>query len=431
MNSLTLGRFALNACVAATLLVGCGGLQPAGINPGPAPQGQLPEARSAARVIGLRQSPRSVHHASVVETVMYSFGASDTDGVSPESGLTYLHGTFYGTTDYGGGYQCGAHSCGTVYSITPSRTEKILHSFSGKKDGDFPSGDLTTLNGTLYGTTGWGGGCAQNAPFGCGTVFSITLSGHETVLHAFAGSPDGWDPLARLLYVNGTMYGTTQEGGMGIHGGDGTAFTITPSGVEKVIHTFHKDKGTHPAFGALVDLNGKLYGTASEGGAYGQGGVFSLSNSGREKILHSFQEKTRSAEGSFPLGGLVAIKRTLYGTTLLGGTVNKGTVFSITPSGDEKVLHSFMGGNDGAQPVATLLVVNGTLYGTTSGDGSSSYGTVFSITPSGSETVLHNFTGGQDGAEPYSDLVYVNGRLYGTTLAGGEYNSGTVFSITP
>jgi uncharacterized repeat protein (TIGR03803 family) len=78
----------------------------------------------------------------------------------------------------------------------------------------------------------------------------------------------------------------------------------------------------------------------------------------------------------------------LYGTTSAGGTRNDGTVFSITTSGAERVLHSFAGGSDGAQPNAALLDVAGTLYGTTTYGGSRvrpcshlGCGTVFALKP--------------------------------------------------
>lgn len=74
-------------------------------------------------------------------------------------------------------------------------------------------------------------------------------------------------------------------------------------------------------------------------------------------------------------------------------------------SASENVIYSFAGGSgsiaDGAYPRAGLISVNSTLYGTTSG----AYGTVFSITPSGKETVLHSFKGyPSDGATISDDL---------------------------
>jgi uncharacterized repeat protein (TIGR03803 family) len=198
-----------------------------------------------------------------------------------------------------------------------------------------------------------------------------------------------------------------------------------------VITSFQLSGGAPPSHGRLLDLNGTLYGTASVGGKYGEGTVFSLSTSGREKLLYSF--KGGGKDGADPEGGLVAVKHTLYGTTSGGGAYGDGTVFSITPTGTEKVLHSFTG-SDGKAPLATLLNVNGTLYGTTSSGGASyppyGGGTVFSITLSGHETVLYSFKGEGDGAGPQSGVIDVNGTFYGTTVGGGDMGVGTVYSIT-
>jgi uncharacterized repeat protein (TIGR03803 family) len=88
-----------------------------------------------------------------------------------------------------------------------------------------------------------------------------------------------------------------------------------------------------------------------------------------------------------------------------------------------------------------LLEVNGTLYGTTWVGGTYGLGTVFSMTTSGKEHVLHSFNG-SDGAHPETDLIDVNGTLYGTTHVGGfkwgckpningTAGCGTVFALTP
>jgi uncharacterized repeat protein (TIGR03803 family) len=364
--------------------------------------------------------------------------------VYPLTGLTYFKGTLYGTTSEGGVYKCPGLDqvgCGTVYSITPSGTETVLHSFTGGKDGALPEARLIVRNRTLYGTTPYRG---EKCPSqGCGTVYSITPSGHETVLYGFAGSPDGASPEARLLNVNGTLYGTTYIGGshVGVNcpSGCGTVFSITPGGKEKVLYSFRNGTdGVSPESG-LTYFKGTLYGTTVDGGAYsrhyyshGCGTVFTITPSGKEKVLHSFGS---GADGIEPQSGLIEVNGTLYGTTYSGGsghcgTYGCGTVFSITPSGRETVLHSFSG-PDGNEPTTALLNVNGTLYGTTNSGGAHGFGTVFSMTLSGDETVLYSFGGsGQDGLFPESGVIDVNGTLYGTTWWGGASNGGTVFSIT-
>jgi uncharacterized repeat protein (TIGR03803 family) len=387
----------------------------------------MPE--NPSRVSGVRQSPRSVHHASVTETVLYSFCEAYRcpDGRNPAAGLTYFKGTLYGTTTQGGAYECPVgYGCGTVYSITPSGTETLLRSFKGGEDGAIPEARMIVRNGTLYGTTYYGG---EKCPGGgCGTVFSITPSGHEKVLHVFAGPPDGSRPDARLLNVNGALYGTTFYGGA--YNDSGTVFSITPGGKEKILYSFGAsgNDGTYPEAG-LIDVKGTLYGTTIYGGVNcapaGCGTVFSITPGGKEKVLYSFGAHGNDGRGP---SGLIEVGDTLYGTTAAGGAYGDGTVFSITPTGKEMVLHSFSGG-DGWQPEAALLNVNRTLYGTTEAGGSG-YGTVFSITLSGHVTVLYSFTGGQDGSEPQSGLSYVNGTLYGTTYEGGAYAGGNVYSIT-
>lgn len=70
----------------------------------------------------------------------------------------------------------------------------------------------------------------------------------------------------------------------------------------------------------------------------------------------------------------------MYGTTFMGGARNVGSVFSVTKSGEEKVLHSFRAGS-GKNPVAGLFEAGGALYGTTYGSIYDHHGNVFSLTP--------------------------------------------------
>jgi uncharacterized repeat protein (TIGR03803 family) len=231
----------------------------------------------------------------------------------------------------------------------------------------------------LYGTTADGGAN------GVGTVFALTKTGTETVVHSFDSS-DGAIPYSGLLNVKGTLYGTTQYGGTY---NAGTVFAISKTGVESVLHSFGgPGDGGYP-YAGLIDVKGTLYGTTVIGGAScgsyhitGCGIVFSITQSGTEKVLHSFGS---SGDGVYPYAGLVNVNNTLYGTTAAGGAncspFGCGVVFSITRSGKETVLHSFGGTGDGAYSSASLLNVQGTLYGTTVNGGTNGDGTVFSLKP--------------------------------------------------
>jgi uncharacterized repeat protein (TIGR03803 family) len=345
------------------------------------------------------------------------FAFNSTDGSQPHAGLTNVKGTLYGTTYTGG----SAGPFGTVFKITTTGTETVVYSFKVEPDGASPWASVTDVGGKLYGTTESGGSS------GGGTVFKVTTHGAEKVLHSFTGGSDGSEPEAPLINVSGTLYGTTYSGGPDLAG---TVYKITTSGTEKVIYSFKgspKD-GASPAAG-LTNVKGTLYGTTLGGGSAGGGTVFKVTTSGKEKVLHVF----KGSDGSGPSTSLLDVGGVLYGTTDVGGANGLGTVFKITTTGSEKVVYSFKGGSDGASPVHTGLInVKGTLYGVTAGGGTSDGGTVFKVTTSGKETVLHSFAGGSDGFNPSGVLTEVTGVLYGTTLSGGGASAaGTVYSLTP
>ncbi|MBV8532019.1 MAG: hypothetical protein JO104_11945 [Candidatus Eremiobacteraeota bacterium] len=413
-----LPRFALTIGAAA-LIAGCGAPQPPMAAPGAMPQ--LRPIASRASTPGYR--------------VVYQFQRS-AQGDFAAAPLLDVSGKLYGTTKYG-----GADYLGVVYRVSTGGVERVLHSFAGGSDGQEPAAGLLNVNGMLYGTTTHAGSG------GCGTVYSISKRGDEKVLYGFRGSEhgfDGCDPEAPLIEVGGTLYGTTYSGG---HSG-GTVFSVTTKGVEKVLYRFsrHNGEGRNP-YGGLVEVKGMLYGTTEFGGGgcrgSGCGTVYRISKTGEEKVLYKF--RAGSSDGAFPIGGLVNVDDTLYGTTNEGGSdaCNKscGTVYSITTHGREKVLYYF-NRSDGARPHAGLIDVNDTLYGTTElgGTGSdclfgrnSHCGTVFSLSISGMEQVLHSFAGGSDGGNPVASLIDVNGTLYGTTALEGGRGGGisTVFAVSP
>jgi uncharacterized repeat protein (TIGR03803 family) len=177
---------------------------------------------------------------------------------------------------------------------------------------------------------------------------------------------------------------------------------VSTAGIESVLYSFkgEPDDGIGP-YASLIDVNGALYGTTIAGGASDDGTVFEVSRSGTESVLHSFKGGT---DGSYPQAGLTDVKGTLYGTTVYGGANSSsstgGTVFAVSTSGTEHLLDSFKGGTDGSYPYSGLIAVNGELYGTTNGGGANvcSYqpagcGTIFEVSTAGAENVLYNFKG--------------------------------------
>jgi uncharacterized repeat protein (TIGR03803 family) len=160
--------------------------------------------------------------------VLHRFQNFPYDGCDPlGSGVTELNGLLYGTTSAGG--QHNFCHCGTIYSVSTSGTERVLHSFSG---GGLPAASLVLYNGVLYGTTRYGGGaskCSLDLKQGCGVAFSFdaTSTPPYQVQFPFTGTFDGGgaEPVAPLLASGGDFFGTTSHGGTLGHG---EAFELTP-----------------------------------------------------------------------------------------------------------------------------------------------------------------------------------------------------------
>jgi uncharacterized repeat protein (TIGR03803 family) len=372
-----------------------------------------------ASVAGLLAGTAAAQAQSYTESVLYSFKGGTADGSGPQSVLIQdAQGNLYGTTVSGGKF-----GFGTVFKVTPSGTETVLHAFAGGTDGASPQGGLVgDASGNLYGTTNKGGSD------GFGTIYEISSTGVETVLHTFAGGTDGEFPNGTLARDGvGNLYGTTTAGGTGNYG---TVFELPAKAAETILHAFTGKKDGAEPQGGVIYSAGTLYGTSSVGTKSPDGQVFGLGVNGTYGTLVTFN----GANGQLPSAGLLQDSSgNLYGDTEAGGTDGAGVVFKVNSARKEKVLYSFTGGTDGKTPDSTLIEnAKGVVYGTTINGGAASFGVVFAVTPDGSESVVHAFTGGKtDGAYPQAGLESdPSGNLYGTTVSGGAGGAGTVFKLT-
>lgn len=246
-----------------------------------------------------------------------------------------------------------------------------------------------------------------------------------SVVHRFSG-PDGASPYGLLIVgPNADLYGMTRDGGAN---SDGVLYQVSGT-TERVLYSFRDNSdGINPVRGLIMDPSGNLYGTTPLGGSNGSGAVFKFGTSGTESVIYSF---TGGTDGEQPQSALTRdAEGNLYGTTVLGGKNNRGTVFRLRPDGALTTLHSFSGGKDGEYPFAGMIRDGqGNLYGTTGGDGATNWGTVFEVTPAGHEIVLYAFRGGADGGQPMGPVIRdTNGNIYGTTYQGGS-GAGVVFRI--
>ncbi len=365
---------------------------------------------------------------------LYSF-TGNSDGAYPVGTVIRdSQGNLYGTAWYGGNAN-GTDGHGTVYEYTASGEIKVLYAFTGDSDGSNPfSGLVMDSQGNLYGTTPSGGTFGECST-GCGVVYEVTPEGKELVLHSFYG-PDGIVPMSGLYRdAQGNLYGTTTSEG-GLYGG-GTVFELTNFFGFATLYAFEGGSdGAAPYAGVTMDNMSNIYGTTSFGGGIGlsttrrnNGTAFEITRTGAKETLHSF---SGGLDGAIP-DGVLAWNPVggLFGTTSTDGKYGCGTVFQIIPDGKEKILHEFSGTPDGCTLWAGVsLDAKGNIFGTTVGGGEYGFGAVFVITPSGQEKILHSFTG-SDGSSPFGGLVVDGkGNIYGTASSGGAYGFGTIFEIT-
>ena len=327
-----------------------------------------------------------------VHEVLYEF-TSGPDGGQPYGGVTLdAEGNVYGTTVVGGTGLACEDGCGTVFKLTRTGSgwsQSTLHSFQGGTDGSGAGGPVTFDHlGNLYGLTPTGGN------YGIGTVFQLTPLANgtwrETIIHHFTGAEDGGAGSAGRLLVdaNRNIFGVATVGGTN---GVGTVFQMTPVGEAWDFTTLYSfigsPGGVFPYGGLIRDESGNFYGTTYYGGFYGAGTAFQLSLVGgtwTENVLYTFKNMQ---DGGYPIGGLTFGKNgRLYGTASEGGaSCSCGVIYELrraSGSWEQRVLHRFTGTPDGSYPYSGLLAdPSGTMYGATVHGGDDDDGTVFSIKP--------------------------------------------------
>ena len=446
---------------------------------------------------------------SWAETILHNFQGGDDGGGPLSPPILNASGNLYGTTFNGGDggdcYSGGTGGCGLLYQFSKRSNglwvETVLYNFPLNQIGLVNSLALDS-KGNLYGF--YGGYVVQYTPspagnwnqnillyltagtngtpvfdaagnlYGVtapatspGTIFKLTPkhSGRwaETTLYTFTGGSDGAEPNTPKLDSAGNIFVAAKSGGMSCPTSNyrqcGTIFELSPSTggtwTGTTLYEFPDDPpdGLSPSGGLIADSSGNLYGSTSNGGAYGDGAVYQLvpekNGTWSKTLLHSFAGAD-AGDGSSPVGNLIFDgEGNLYGSTRTGGT-NGGTVFKLSPSSNgswtESILYSFSvakRSTDGNTPTSGLTFDGaGNLYGTTGGGGSNNCGTVFKLVPSSSgpwiETQLYSFSNSYlYGCDPYyqgysaSAVVFDGqGNLYGTDdVAGTGY--GLVYELSP
>ena len=318
----------------------------------------------------------------------------------------------------------------------------MVHNFTGSPaDGSVAAyaGLFADGAGNLYGVTSQGG--SQ----GYGAVFELSKPSGAEKLWSFAGRSNGQDPQSAPVRDASGTYGTTYINGPQ---GGGTVFKLGKDGSVTTIHAFNIGDGGGST-GAVLLMDGFLYGATYTGGASGLGVIYKVNvATGQETVLYRF---TGGPDGANPHGGLVAdAAGNLYGTTSVGGLRNAvcnfngpipgcGTVYKLDTSGNLTTLYSFTGGSDGNDCWGTLVLdAQGNLYGTTNAGGTVSpglceygCGTVFKLDSAGNFTTVYSFEGGTNGGGMLAGVTLgPGGILYGATDASSP-GYGVIFALKP
>jgi uncharacterized repeat protein (TIGR03803 family) len=280
----------------------------------------------------------------------------------------------------------GGKRYGAVGKLAPDGTLTAHYAFNADASESVSTfaGLIQASDGNLYGTSFLGGS------EGGGTVFRVTLGGTYTLLRSLGVSAtDAALPYAGVTQgPDGRLYGTTMRGGLN---DNGTIFRINLDGTDfAIIHQFDGSNGDHPQGRLIVGANGELYGTTLQGGSGNRGTIYRISTAGVFTQVYSFPSLS-----AFNTGG-IAINTT------------------------------------GANPrSALLLAADGNYYGTAYQGGPGGYGTVYRMTPAGVVSVFHGFTGpSHDGGFPLAGLIQdPAGNFYGTTERGGYLDLGSAYRL--
>jgi uncharacterized repeat protein (TIGR03803 family) len=328
---------------------------------------------------------------------------------------------------------------GTVFSVTPAGTFKLLHTFAPGANNDYPNGNFAGQliegpDGRLYGVTLFGGinGCSGYC--GYGVLYRLNRDGSGfKIIHKFcseANCADGWAGYTIVKGNDGNLYGTTYYGGTG---SGGTIFRVTPStGTYEVVLNFDfYTTGENPS--ALV--------VAPDGTFYGS----SVASTG-DLLLHYVEDTGTfttvvlnfSLFNGLPSAGTVSAfgpNGNIYGLYGIYGRSGEG-LFEVETDGSNLQLFPFYTTVDGAgEPGGMFLASDGNfwIFDIVADDS----GDIISLSPSNGsllQTLTPFSNSGAVGAYPLSLMQAKDGTLWGTAEAfgyapKGYFGDGTVFSL--
>ena len=225
----------------------------------------------SAAAAGANQGGTLYEYTNGGMQVLHAFPAFTNDGVTPV-GVVQGPDGLYGITQAG-----GDNRGGTLY--TTAGGYQVLHSFTGTAEEGRPTGLAADQAGNLYGSSSY-------SYFQCWDLHYTEFFGTSV----FQLSSPTWSPsiLANNDFLNfspvsyaistdasGNVYGTDTSS---IDSGFGNAFKLSCCWNYTDLHDFTgpPNDGANPAAPPVADAQGNIYGTTSQGGAYGWGVVWEI-----------------------------------------------------------------------------------------------------------------------------------------------------------
>ena len=136
-------------------------------------------------------------------TILHNFGTAN--GCYTSALTQGNDGNFYGTAA-----SAGTHGTGTIFKMTPTGQVTTLYNFCSQlhcADGASPNSGLVLANdGNFYGTTR---GTDGQTGWNFSVIFSISPSGTYTVLHTFNRNTEGTSGAGLMQATDGSFYSTT------------------------------------------------------------------------------------------------------------------------------------------------------------------------------------------------------------------------------
>lgn len=367
------------------------------------------------------------------------------NGGRPDALIIGSDGNFYGSAqDSMEG--SSAPNGGTVFSLTPSGTFQLLHTFVPGTNSTYPNGNLPGLirqgpDGKIYGTTLFGGLQGCNGYCGHGVLYRVNSDGSGfAVLHKFCSQTncaDGSTAVSQLAVgTDGNLYGTTVYGGSNCStlGGCGTIFKVTPStGAYQVVFKFNLSTTGETPSGLVVAADGTFYG-------------LSVGTSGQYLFHYTESKGTLTAVLlNFPIvNGLpasgsmltVGANGNFYGIYTIYGMAGAG-LFEVQPDGSNLQLFPFYITVEGSGTPQTLLLASDGNFWIPNLNGTDGYGDIITVSAAdGSliQTLSPFSTTAAVGAYPATLLQDSNGILWGTTISYGKvtkghFGDGTIFNL--